>query len=179
MLIYHCQRNGRCRRDRSCRGQRNLVPLPPAEGCIRRGTLRSCCIYPASRWLRDHLCKYPEEPRFSWASCAHRRHGQGRSEWCHTYAPCTYTAYRTLTDHQSLYSTPPVLSIHISDFVLKEMLQESGKMRWKTMYMPSSLQRDPGWCMMHWRTGGGVFRKKAKEGSGSQTNVVIGDGKLD
>ena len=33
--------------------------------------------------------------------------------------------------------------------------------------------------MMHWRTGGGVFRKKAKEGSGSQTNVVIGDGKLD
>ena len=43
----------------------------------------------------------------------------------HTYAPCTYTAYRTLVDHRSLHSTLPVLSIHISGFVLKKMLEDS------------------------------------------------------
>ena len=92
------------------------------------------------------------------------------------------TAYRTLADHQSLYNTPPVLSIYISGLVLKKMLREFGQDAMNHYANFSTTKSRMIYDALEHGQRRGIFRKKVKEGSGSQMNIVfdvIGDGNLD
>ena len=92
------------------------------------------------------------------------------------------TAYSTLANHQSLYNTPPVLSIYISGLVLKRMIQEFGEDAMEKYAQFSANKSKMVYDALEKGVQRQVFRKKVKEGSGSQMNVVfdvIGEGKLD
>lgn len=92
------------------------------------------------------------------------------------------TAYSTLANHQSLYNTPPVLSIYISGLVLKRMIQEFGEGAMEKYAQFSANKSKMVYDALEKGVQRQVFRKKVKEGSGSQMNVVfdvIGEGKLD
>ncbi|KAG6336917.1 hypothetical protein ID866_2155 [Astraeus odoratus] len=92
------------------------------------------------------------------------------------------TSYRTLADHQSLYNTPPVLSIYITGLVLVQMLQEFGEDPLEKYARFSETKSTKIYDVLKRGEQKGVFKRKVKDDSGSQMNVVfdvIGDGKLD
>ncbi|KAL4077182.1 pyridoxal phosphate-dependent transferase [Scleroderma yunnanense] len=92
------------------------------------------------------------------------------------------TAYRTLADNHSLYNTPPVLSIYITGLVLKRMVCEFGDAAMESYAQFSTNKSNKVYHALDKGMQRGVFRRKVREGSGSQMNIVfdvVGDGKLD
>ncbi|KAG2158346.1 pyridoxal phosphate-dependent transferase [Suillus bovinus] len=87
-------------------------------------------------------------------------------------------SYKTLADHNSLFNTPPVLSIYITGLVLEYMLQLGG-----LDYYADLTNRKSRKVYDALKDGEnkGIFKSKVKEGSGSQMNVVfdvLGEGLL-
>lgn len=92
------------------------------------------------------------------------------------------TAYRTLADHQSLYNTPPVLSIYISGLVLRQMMLEFGEDAMEKYAALSASKSAKVYDALKRGEQKGVFKSKVRDDSGSQMNVVfdvVGEGKLD
>lgn len=87
-------------------------------------------------------------------------------------------SYKTLADNNSMYNTPPVLSIYITGLVLEYMIQLGGLDYYAELTNRKSKK------LYHVLKDGetkGIFKGKVKEGSGSQMNVVfdvLGEGLL-
>jgi len=79
-------------------------------------------------------------------------------------------SYKTLADHNSLYNTPPVLSIYVTGLVLEHMVQLGGLDYYAGLTNRKSKKL---YDVLKDGESKGVFKGKVKEGSGSQMNVVF------
>ncbi|KAG0705944.1 pyridoxal phosphate-dependent transferase [Suillus ampliporus] len=79
-------------------------------------------------------------------------------------------SYKTLADHNSLYNTPPVLSIYVTGLVLEHMVQLGGLDYYGGLTNRKSKKL---YDVLKDGETKGVFKGKVKEGSGSQMNVVF------
>lgn len=87
-------------------------------------------------------------------------------------------SYKTLADHNSLYNTPPVLSIYVTGLVLEHMLQLGGLDYYADL---TNRKSNKLYAVLKDGETKGVFKGKVKEGSGSQMNIVfdvLGEGLL-